>query len=171
MKKLILIFGIMLLLISCSREDSVTSSPLDFSETVQSTDLSLETGGLRTFHSSEQEIIEQQGEPLQRGVIGRNEILKGGEVVLEYKGYQYVLAKDKVVSYSLKSGQVTAKQVEIGDNASRIAELYGQNYYTREQDGSVIQGYLDKENDRVIEFILNQNKVMMVLVTELSLFK
>jgi len=135
-------------------------------ESVQSTNLSTETGGLEVLNTSEQEVIEQRGEPQHRGEIQR----KGGDVVLEYDDYQYVLAGGSVVSYSLKPGQLTAKQLKIGDDEARIAELYGENYYTREQDKLSIKGYLDKENKRVIEFIVDQNKVAMVMVSELTMF-
>jgi hypothetical protein len=78
--------------------------------------------------------------------------------------------KERVIAYSLKLGQMTAKQVEIGDDEGRIAEAYGQDYYTREQDKLNIKGYLDKENDRVIEFLVDQNKVTMIMVSKLSIF-
>jgi hypothetical protein len=90
--------------------------------------------------------------------------------VLEYMDYGYVLDKGRVVSYNLRLGQLTAKQVKIGDNEEHIAEMYGQDYYKREQDNLNIMGYLDKENDRVIEFIIDQKKVTMILVAELSTF-
>lgn len=164
MKKLILIIGITLFLVSCSGKGGSTSSPMDFMDTVQSTDLSAETGGLEAMGSSEQKVIEQRGDPQMRGQ------LKGGQTVLEYKDYQYVIDKERVVSYNLKLGQQTAKQVKIGDNEERIAEMYGQDYYKREQNMLNIKGYLDKKNDRVIEFIIDQKKVKMILVAELSSF-
>jgi hypothetical protein len=164
MKKLIFIIGISLFLVSCSGKGGLTSSPMDFLDTVQSTDLSADTGGLKALGSSEQKVIEQRGDPQIRGQ------LRGGQTVLEYKDYGYVLDKERVVSYSLKLGQLTAKQVKIGDNEERIAEMYGQDYYKREQDKLNIMGYLDKENDRVIEFIVDQKKVKMILVAELSTF-
>jgi hypothetical protein len=163
-KKLILIIGITLFLVSCSGKGGSTSSPMDFMDTVQSTDLSAETGGLEAMGSSEQKVIEQRGDPQMRGQ------LKGGQTVLEYKDYQYVIDKERVVSYNLKLGQQTAKQVKIGDNEERIAEMYGQDYYKREQNMLNIKGYLDKKNDRVIEFIIDQKKVKMILVAELSSF-
>ncbi|MCM3039730.1 hypothetical protein M3201_08470 [Paenibacillus motobuensis] len=166
MKKLIFIFCILLFLVSCSSK----GSPLDFMESVQSTNLSAETGGLEFLNASEQEVIAQRGEPLDRGEIQVKSQQKSREVVLEYDNYQYILAEGRVVSYSLKPGQETAKQLKIGDDEARIAELYGENYYTRKQDKLCIKGYLDKENKRVIEFIVDQNKVAMVVVSELSWF-
>jgi hypothetical protein len=133
-------------------------------DTVQSTDLSAETGGLEALGSSEQKVIEQRGEPQRKGK------LSGGQTVLDYKDYGYVLDQDGVVSYSLKLGQQTAKQVKIGDDEGRIAVMYGQDYYKREQDKLNIVGYLDKVNDRVIEFIVDQKKVTMILVAKLSTF-
>lgn len=166
MKKLIFIFCILLFLVSCSSK----GSPLDFMERVQSTNLSAETGGLEVLNASEQEVIAQRGEPLDRGEIQAKSEQKSREVVLEYDNYQYILAEGRVVSYSLKPGRATAKQLKIGDDEARIAELYGENYYTRKQDKLSIKGYLDKENKRVIEFIVDQNKVAMVVVSELSWF-
>ncbi|GAA0391912.1 hypothetical protein [Paenibacillus motobuensis] len=166
MKKLIFIFSILMFLVSCSSK----GSPLDFMESVQSTNLSAETGGLEVLNASEQEVIAQRGEPLDRGEIQAKSDQKSREVVLEYDNYQYILSEGRVVSYSLKPGQATAKQLQIGDDEARIAELYGENYYTRKQDKLSIKGYLDKENKRVIEFIVDQNKVAMVVVSELSWF-
>jgi hypothetical protein len=60
--------------------------------------------------------------------------------------------------------------VKIGDDEGRIAVMYGQDYYKREQDKLNIMGYLDKENDRVNEFIVDQKKVTMILVAKLSTF-
>jgi len=163
MRKLILIIGISLCLVSCSSKNG--STPLDFMETVQSTDLSLETGGLESFNTSEQMIIKKRGKPQQSGTT------KKGEVVLEYADYQYTLAKDKIVSYSVKPDQMTARQAKIGDHWERIAELYGQDFYTRKLDSLNIKGYIDKESQRVIEFLVEQNKVKTIIVLELSQFK
>ncbi len=160
-----MIIGISLCLVSCSGKIESMNTPLDFVETVQSTDLSSETGELESLNASEQTIIEQRGEPLQRGRTDRE------EVVLEYLDFQYILADDRVVSYSVKPGQMTAKQVKIGDDEERVIDAYGNDFYTREQDALSIKGYVDKGNQKVIEFLLEQNIVKMIFVSELSLFK
>ncbi len=163
-----MILCLSLLLVFCS--GCSASSPLDFMERVQSTNLSEETGGLKVLNSSEQDVIEQWGEPRHRMDVQQESKLKGDEVVLEYNNYQYVLEGGHVVSYSLRPGQTTAKQLKIGDEEARIVELYGENYYSREQDNMHLKGYLDKENERVIEFVIDQQKVAMVIVSELSMF-
>jgi len=163
-----MILCLSLLIVLCS--GCSASSPLDYMERVQSTNLSEETGGLKVLNASEQEVIEQWGEPRHRIDMQQESKLKGGEVVLEYDNYQYVLGGGRVVSYSLRPGQATAKQLKIGDEEGRIAELYGENYYSREQDHMRLKGYLDKENERIIEFVIDQQKVAMVIVSELSMF-
>lgn len=165
MKMLFVILCMLIILVSCSTKPATTSSPLDFIDRVQSTDLSNETGGLKVLNSPINEVVKERGEPQSKGK------LVTGETILEYADYQYILLSDKVTSYTLKAGSLTSKELKIGDREERIYEEYGLHFYTRQQDDLGIKGYIDKENDRIIEFVLDDNQITMILVAQLSIFK
>ena len=52
------------------------------------------------------------------------------------------------------------KEGEVGDKNDKIIELYGDNYYSRIEQGTNIIGYVDKEKDYSIEFWLGEEGVI-----------
>lgn len=156
---------IAVLLTSCGEKGTTVTIPKDYIDKVRSTDLSAELRLAEPFGTTEQEIVAKRGAPQQRNTLQDEAIL------LDYPDYQFDIAKGKLVSYGLKPGQPTEKQLLIGDAASRIDELYGPNSYTRKMAGITLKGYLDPANDIVIEFGVDADRVKMILVSQLSNFK
>ncbi|MUT66991.1 hypothetical protein [Paenibacillus sp. NEAU-GSW1] len=165
MKKVIMAIIVVLIIAACGQTEKSKSSPLDLAAAVQSTDLSSELGQLDRFNASEQEVLAALGEPELRLET------KKGESVFQYSGYNYVLYGGKVVQINVEAGQLTAKGLQIGDQAERIADVYGPNYYERNYEGLSIQGYLDKENKRVIEFIKEEERIAVIAVSDYSIFE
>ena len=164
MKKCFALFVVLSLLTSCSGKKESRSSPLDFLSSVSSTDLREETGGPVTLGLSDAEIIEKRGEPVLRGTM------HNGEYVLKYKDYQYNLVDGELAIYTFEPGTETARHVKIGDGEEQVNQAYGEHSYKR-MDGKLnLLGYMDKENEKVIEFVMSGRKVQMIMVADFGLF-
>lgn len=163
MKKVLILLAMALLLVSCSANND--SSPLDYVDQVNSTDLTAETGGISSLGGSEEEIKKQRGEPKMRMEPDKD------TVILEYDDYQYSVIDGNIAGYMIvKPGIPTARQVQVGDAEARIAEMYGKDFFKRKQDDIALIGYVDKNNRRLMEFSIIQNKVAAIVVSDLSLF-
>jgi hypothetical protein len=66
---------------------------------------------------------------------------------------------------------MTAKEIQLGDDQEHIVEQYGTEYYTRQQVGATFIGYLDKNENKVIEFAMDGNKVKLITVSEFSVIE
>lgn len=81
-------------------------------------------------------------------------LTEGVEIATEkndYKIIRFCVNNDKNLE--------TEKGVSIGDNKEKVINLYGENYYTRLEQGLDIIGYVDKEKDWSIEFWLSEEGV------------
>ncbi|WP_127531305.1 hypothetical protein [Paenibacillus kobensis] len=154
--------GLTMVLISCGAE---RTTPLDYTKKVNGIDLSGENWKLSDWGLTEQQVIEERGQPRRRSVV------KDGTVILDYADYQYSLLGGHVQGYTLMPQQPTAGGVKVGDAKSRVIEKYGKDYYTREQNNYQILGYLDKENELALEFVLDSGRVTVILVSEFAMFQ
>lgn len=57
--------------------------------------------------------------------------------------------------------QETVRGIKIGDSKEKVIGEYGENYYTRLEQGLDIIGYVDKKNETSIEFWLGNDGVLM----------
>lgn len=175
MKKWIAAIGMMLLLVSCSGQEGPggpadSSTPLAYADSVASTDLSDELEGADMLDARRQEVTEARGEPLMTGDVVING-RKQRSAVMGYADYQYELENGRVRSFTIMPGYGTAKGISIGDEAGRIKEAYGPHFYTTQLGNNEVLGYADKENDVVIEFVLNDGKADQIFVSRLSAFQ
>ena len=76
------------------------------------------------------------------------------------EGIEIATNKDdnKIIRFAVKDNDVkTEKGIKIGDKEDKVVKLYGDNYYTRLEQGVNIIGYVDKEKNWSIEFWLDEN--------------
>lgn len=172
MRKLMLVWiAVMALaLTACGDKKEALPSPLDYMDSVASVDLAAETGGLSDLGISEQEVVAQRGEPKLKGKLQGSTSWQG-DVVLDYGDFTYNLNGGRVEGYSLNGEAATARQVKIGDDRARVETQYGKDHYVREIDQLRIWGYLDKENGRAIEFMLENDRVTMIAVADFAMYE
>lgn len=71
------------------------------------------------------------------------------------------LDNNKIIRFIVKDKAVgTEKGIRIGDKKDKIINLYGDNYYTRLEQGTNIIGYVDKDKKLSIEFWLVESSVV-----------
>jgi len=170
-KWMVLCIAVMTLILSaCGEKGAKAPSPLDYLDTVKSIDLAAETGGLRAFGTSEKEVIEKRGEPKLKGTLKGSTSWKG-EVILGYDDMTYNLNGGKVQGFSLEAAGKTAREVKIGDDKARIEAQYGKDFYMREVENVQVIGYLDKENNIAIEFILENDRSMAILISDFAMYE
>jgi hypothetical protein len=81
---------------------------------------------------------------------------EGIEIATDKNGY-------KIIRFIINDNNVKSeKGISIGDSKEKIVDLYGENYYTRLEQGFNIIGYVDKEKDWSIEFWLAEGGVCMI---------
>jgi|GEM_PF-1225607 len=175
MKKWLAAIGLTLWLAACGGQEvpggpADVSTPLEYADTVASTDLSGELEGAGLLGARRQEVTAARGEPLMTGDV----VLKGRKhrsALMEYADYHYMLKDERVSSFIIMPGYGTAEGISAGDDAGRVEEAYGPHYYTRLMGNAEAMGYVDQENDAVIEFVMNDGKVDMIIVSRLSAFQ
>lgn len=160
---MILLVGLMLVLTACGANKS--TSPLDYKDKVDGIDLSQENPQWSEWGKSEAEIKQDRGEPNRR--IAQ----EGDNVTLEYSDFQYSLVRDLVEVYALMPGQTTARGMKVGGPASEIETMYGKDFYKRTQNNMDITGYLDKNLEIALEFVINNGQIATIIVSRFSLFQ
>lgn len=161
MRKMGFFILLTLLIASCSTGKQMV--PRDFIETLESTDLSEEQAlGIR-IGDTEQSLIEKLGEPDE----GIGQPVAGARV---YEKAQYVITDKNVTSLGLKADTKTARNVQLGDSSETVKEKYGDQFYNRKQNDFNFMGYIDKERQWVIEFFMERDSVLGIIVSELSFF-
>ncbi|BBH22886.1 hypothetical protein Back11_42310 [Paenibacillus baekrokdamisoli] len=151
-----------LLLVACG---SKSQTPLSFVDTVASTDLSQEKGGAVSLGITEKSLVEQLGKPQRTLNEGNMDFL------IMYDDYQYTSRDNTIIGYSLSPKVRTAKEVKVGDSLADVTTKYGDAYYTREQDRSSFRGYIDKKNKWVLEFVIKDDQVTAINMSQLSSYE
>ncbi|MHA7965070.1 hypothetical protein ACX93W_13085 [Paenibacillus sp. CAU 1782] len=180
MKKWLVMAGLCLmmisvLLVSCSSPGqpdipTAESTPLDYADSVDSTDLGDELNGIGLLGAKRQEVVDKLGAPNMTGDIVING-KKQRAAVMEYDGFHYSLKNDSVQSFVIMSGGATAKGIVPGDGAEQAVEAYGSSYYTRTLGDDKLMGFIDKERDIVMEFILRDDQIALIIVSLLSSYR
>lgn len=105
--------------------------------------------------------------------LGDNLNYKNLEKSSDVKGYDYYELRKGIEVATNKSEanivrfivtdsqQETVRGIKIGDEKEKVIKEYGENYYTRSEQGVNIIGYVDKKNKTSIEFWLADGKVDM----------
>lgn len=132
----------------------------------------------RSFHfliSSNTDLGKENvdGLTLQNEVHSENIFKKYGKITeqsRDVEGYDYFKLTDGIEIAVNKNGNITrfivtdrnletARGIRIGDSKKDIIKTYGENYYTRTEQGTNIIGYVDKKRNITLEFWLSDNKV------------
>ncbi|WP_369900136.1 hypothetical protein [Bacillus manliponensis] len=104
------------------------------------------------------------GEKVNRKNLERNrdveeydyyELRKGIEVATDKSAatiVRFIVTNDE---------QETVRGIKIGDSREKVIGEYGENYYTRLEQGLDIIGYVDTKNETSIEFWLGNDGVLM----------
>ncbi|WP_147393751.1 hypothetical protein [Ammoniphilus oxalaticus] len=67
-------------------------------------------------------------------------------------------------------GYITSKGVSIGNNRSKVIDLYGKNFYMRHEQGADIIGYIDRKRNSKIEFWTSENIVHSIRYDKRNLY-
>lgn len=79
------------------------------------------------------------------------------------EGIEVATNKDenKIIRFIVNDKNLkTEKGIKVGDKKDKIIELYGDNYYSRLEQGTNIIGYVDKEKDYSIEFWIGEEGII-----------
>jgi hypothetical protein len=169
MKKGMIVILLCLLLAACSASEP--SAPQDFMDEVASTNLSAEEVGGIVLGDSKQALKVKRDQPSGRFDV----LMKGADQYdapiqsWEYEDVSYTVSQDRIMSYSLKTAD-TAKGIQLGNSIESVKDKYGDGFYNRENSDLEVIGYMDKEKEWVSEFIIDQEKVAGIMMSEWSLF-
>ncbi|SOC21755.1 outer membrane protein assembly factor BamE (lipoprotein component of BamABCDE complex) [Ureibacillus xyleni] len=163
-KFLILTISVFFILSGC---EILTKDSYDFYDEVNTTDLSNESINNIKIGSSKNEIIKVLGTPEQ--VEQSDDIYKN--IVYEKQGLNFLLENNKLVEYRVSVKKYpSSKQVKVGDKKQDVIDKYGEDYYIKKDgDGTVASiGYFDKTNYLHMEFGLLDDKVIFIIVVDIS---
>ncbi|BAU27939.1 hypothetical protein DFP93_10114 [Aneurinibacillus soli] len=68
----------------------------------------------------------------------------------------------RIITSNSDKSMKTAKGIGIGNEKEEVISAYGPSFYTREEFGLPIIGYIDKTNHRTLEFWLSGNNITMI---------
>jgi len=149
MKPLTFIFLLLCLVIGCSRQDSFKS--------VDNTDLSSESiANIRLDQIIDEDFKNRFGElkDLHNAVYDYYELNNGIEIASK---------NNKIIRIILSTNEYkTIKGITIGNEIDDIMDLYGREFYQREEQGTKIIGYYDKKSNVTIEFWTYDNKIAQI---------
>lgn len=153
-----LIFSAFLLLISTGCDPS-SKDKMEYYDNTKGIDLSDENVNSISLNSNENDVLNAFGKPTEITET-TNPISKH----LAYNGIEFEVIEDKVIRYFFKEKYQTSKRITVGDTKKEVVKTYSENYYERNDTGSEIIGYFDKDNMINIEFTFEKNKVEGVIV-------
>lgn len=152
----VILVAVLVLLGGCGG-GSEEGLPIKLYESLESTDLSAEMGGLDQLDVTEEKVREAKGDPIMEGETNFG-------IVLDFEDYQYTFSGEQLQGYSIKKGTRTERGIGIGDPLERIVKAYGDRYLEREDGGRRFIGYADKEGGRIVEFVLREGRTETILV-------
>lgn len=71
-----------------------------------------------------------------------------------------VNAKGEIMRISADGNVLTSKGIKEGDSLKKVKAAYGENTYSREEQGVDILGYVDKKRNQSLEFWHYKDKVL-----------
>ncbi|MBN9653203.1 hypothetical protein J0K78_02915 [Halobacillus sp. GSS1] len=154
------------LLIGC---EPFSKETMDFYESTDGIDLSGENILSISIHSSEDDVINTFGKPMEV-----EEIENPKSKYLSYDGVEFGFVDDKVMRLFIRRTHEnskiygTAKKIKIGDAKEEVIKEYGENYYERVESGLDTLGYFDKDNRINIEFGFNEKEVIAVIIKKIG---
>ncbi|MED4074150.1 hypothetical protein [Priestia endophytica] len=160
---LILLSLLIIVLAGCGTVDK-----MKFYEETKSTDLSEEIDGI-SLGVSEDKVKELLGKPsfteksedkkFTNLIYGQSK--KSPEIELQ-------VSKGKISRYFFSSEKYSSTQgITVGDSKEDVIKKYGENYYQRDETGSKIIGYFDKNKKVNIEFSL-EDAVEGIMVSKID---
>ncbi|QVY63457.1 hypothetical protein [Cytobacillus gottheilii] len=162
----ILTLIMILILIGC---EPLAKETMDFYENTGSIDLSSEDINSISINSSEKDVINNFGKPNEV-----EEIDNPKSKYLSYDGVEFGFVDDKVIRLFIKRTHEnskiyeTYKEIKIGDKKEKVMKEYGDQYYERVESGIDTVGYFDKDNRINIEFGINEDKVIAVIIQQIG---
>ncbi|MYL71794.1 hypothetical protein GLW00_13085 [Halobacillus litoralis] len=151
------------LIIGCEQET------MDFYESTDGIDLSGENIDSISIHSSENDVLNTFGKPMEV-----EEIEDPKSKYLSYDGVEFGFADDRVMRLFIRRTHEnskiyeTAEEIKVGDTKEQVIREYGENYYERVESGLDTLGYFDKDNRINIEFGFNEKEVIAVIIKEIG---
>ncbi|MDK2584854.1 hypothetical protein QOZ83_03195 [Romboutsia sedimentorum] len=71
---------------------------------------------------------------------------------------------NKIIRFIIDNENIkTSRGIHIGDDKNQIIKFYGENYYTRIEQGMNIIGYIDKKKEWCLEFWLGENDIIYMI--------
>ncbi|WP_064094041.1 hypothetical protein [Rossellomorea aquimaris] len=161
MKNLLVLCAILLtFLTSC---DISSKDKMEFYDGTKSTDLSKENILTVPLLSNEHDIKDTFGEPEHM-----TSITNPKSKYLQYEEVEFGLKDGKTFRYYFKGGYQTEKGINIGKTKEEVIEAYGKSYYERNETGSRVIGYFDKRNKINMEFTIDEDEVVGVIVEKIG---
>jgi len=168
-RKIILALSFIFIFILIGCEPS-SKSKMEYYDQTISIDLSKENINSITLNSVEKDVVRVNGKPASIEAIEKPKSKyyiygkDGSEDSADFK-----IADGKVVSIQASNKKYkTVKGLTVGSTKAEIIEAYGKNYYQRTDTGANILGYIDKGHKINLEFSLDHNKVMGLILTYMN---
>lgn len=157
-----LIFSLLMLLflMGC---DPFARSKTKFYNSTESINLSEEIVNSITINSTENEVIEAFGKPIEVSIVTNPK-----SKYLTYEGIEFGMIEDKVFRYYFNNKYQTAKGITMGDTKENVIQAYGDNFYERVESGLETIGYVDKDNMINLEFGFKENKAVVVIIERIE---
>ncbi|MFD1019734.1 hypothetical protein [Thalassobacillus hwangdonensis] len=163
MKRLLIISLACVVLMVLAGCDAFAKEKMDYYDETDSTELTGITVDGIGVSSSKSEMINTFGEPDQVDEVG--------EPPAEYFIYDQVefgIKNQQVFRFIILESHALNNGIAPGDKMDKVIEILGENYYIREDTGSEILGYFDKENKVSLEFALKDERVSYILMQTLE---
>ncbi|WZX99204.1 membrane lipoprotein lipid attachment site-containing protein [Bacillus sp. FSL W7-1360] len=170
MKKYLLVLVMAIILSGCG-----TTSQLNFYDETLSTDLSDENLLGVSLDMSEDILLEKVGKPDFENSVEDppTTYLIYGSSEDEYE-FEFMIddQNKRVKRYFIRQeGYETARNIEVGSSVTELIAAYGDSYYEREDTGSQVIGFFDKENQVNMEFSTSDNVVLSYIVIDTEMLQ
>lgn len=139
-----------------------TVDNLEFYDDTESTSLSEEVNTI-SIGSKEDRLRQVFGEP-----ISVEKPDESNSKYLEYDDIEFEIKDGEVVRYFYSNKKyITQKGIKLGSSKEDVIDVYGENYYEREDTGTEIIGYFDKTKKVNIEFAFSDD-LDLVMVSKID---
>ncbi|MFD2638212.1 hypothetical protein [Piscibacillus salipiscarius] len=135
----------------------------DYLQEVSTTVLSSENVESITLYSTESDVLRIFGKP-EKIHKTKNPISS----YYKYAGLEIGINNQQVFRYIITDNYTTQHGIKVGDSKEHVIDIYGNNYYKKTESGSFIMGYIDYENNIILEIALNKDCVIGMLIKKSS---